>query len=227
MTKRQLKNEFDDVSDEVLGELSPDERMQLVLEAQATGKESWVDRLVETCATHQYYATDLAYVERCRLAVLFLQHAVYDLHTTLLLHEYLDLQQKAIWVRDGLRDEPPSEDELERASERAEKIHWSFADLYTLYHGYRQFATEELGLEIDTWFALHSNGAIVLDAVRELLDEDLRRDFAVEGLNRDLQGDDVEAGDPEWITLQELATQRYEAHAEIWADAIAEVPTSS
>jgi hypothetical protein len=225
MTKRRIDRELDDLSDELLVELTPNERMQLMLKARAKGKDTWIERLEETAPRYSYQATDLAYVERIELAKRYLQHAVYDLHTTLLHYKHLNTIQTSRWVIDSLREDSPTDEHLEQAGERADELKWLFGEVYTLYHAYRQFATEIFGLDIDTWFALHPDGEAVLAAVRELLEEEeFQQELAAELLNFELHGEELDPSDSEWLSLETLAEQRYEAYVALWEDAVAEIP---
>ncbi|MFA1610778.1 hypothetical protein [Halobellus rubicundus] len=49
MTKQRLESEIDELSDELLGELDPTDRVGLMLRAEAGGREAWIDRLRRTC----------------------------------------------------------------------------------------------------------------------------------------------------------------------------------
>ena len=87
MSKRRTEREIDEMSDAVLTELSPDERLRLRLIADATGNDRWRERLAETCPQWSYTMNDLAYVERGRFADRLRVQAIYERHVTLL-HRY-------------------------------------------------------------------------------------------------------------------------------------------
>lgn len=50
MSKRRIENGIDELREEVLGDLPPDERVQLPLTASGEGKDEWIDSLLETCS---------------------------------------------------------------------------------------------------------------------------------------------------------------------------------
>ena len=87
MSKRRTEREIDEMSDAVLTELSPEERLRLRLIADAEGNDRWRARLAETCPQWGYTMNDLAYVERGRFADRLRVQAIYELHVTLL-HRY-------------------------------------------------------------------------------------------------------------------------------------------
>ncbi|WP_115864079.1 hypothetical protein [Halorussus litoreus] len=232
MTKRRLENEIDEVSKEVLGDLSPDERLQLVLEAQAAGNDRWVERLVGTCPRYHYRATDRAFTERGRLALLLGRHALYDLHTTLLHYELVKQQQRFTTIVGISRDEGLSDAARDRAAERADHVNGLFADLYMQWHAYQQFAEAVLGVDLETWIGRHDEGALVLDAVEDTLDDSLAVEFAEDWLSdeSDGTGDEDDAGSAETadsgesgVAPDELAELRFEGLQAMWREGIAEI----
>jgi len=216
MSKRRIASELDDLQDEVLSDLDPDERLSLFLEAAAADKDRWVDQLRETCATQEYVATDMAYTKRGDWALRFLQHAVYELHVALLRYEFLEFRQHTQWVLDGYRDEEPSDIALEQAADRAEYLHHLFLELYSLYHSHRRFADDVLGVDLETWFTLHPEGTFVLDSVEEFLDKDRWDDLD----GRQVHGDVVTEA-----LLESLVERRYEGVVAAWEDALKEIPS--
>lgn len=228
MTRRRVDTAVEELSEEMLGDLDPDLRCQLWLEAIATGNDDWVDRLRETAPVYRYRGTDRAYVERAHAALQFLQYAIYDLHTTLLQHEYLDLLQRTQWVIDSLRDEDPAEEQLDRASERADQLSCLYLALYCQYHGYKEFASDTLGIELETWFALHRDGEHVLGAVEETLDDELRYDLSTEWLNDELvQARDAAAdgkSEPAQLTPEEVAEVYAQDTAMLWEERLSLAP---
>jgi len=230
MSKKRIEGEVDELSEELLGDLDPDERLQLWLEGAAAGNEQWLARLRETASVGTYRATDRAFVGRGKAALQFLNGTVYRLHVAALRYELLEQRQYLQWLLDIERDTDPSDAELEQAGERADQIKDVFLDLYTCYHANRQFATEVLGVPFETWCELHSEGPVVLDIVEEILDNPMRYDLAEEWLNsyHDMEGNESADGDGErdreWITLDEVAEQRYQGLVALWEKALAEIP---
>jgi hypothetical protein len=222
--KRHLDRELEELSEELLEDLKPADRMQLVLEAQAKDNDQWIERLVETAPRKTYEATDLAYKERTEWALQFLQDAVYDLHTTLLRHKLLDVKQWLMVVLDARDDEPVDGHDEGGLKERADRMTDWFMELYTQYHAYRQFASEVLGIDIDTWFESHPDGPAVLTAVRDRIDDETRQEHATEVLNTEVHGEDVDPDDADWLTLDALADQRFERKAALWQEALETIP---
>ena len=234
MSKRRLGNEIDELSDAILRDLEPEQRLQLLLRARADGNEQWIDRLVESCPRYKYTATDHAFTGRVRLAQRVAQQAVYELHTTYLHYKYTQQQQHYTWLLD---DEEPSDEELDRASERADELRELFAELYTIYHAHRRFATEILDVDPETWLAFHPEGPTVFEIVADMIDDQREIKRAESYLNEQLEADeeeevDTETADPDQsapdddhrVTLEDVAETRYKALASAWEDAIAELP---
>lgn len=224
MSKRRIERELEELEEEALSELTPEERFQLWLEAAATEKQVWLDKLRETAPTIHYRGTDLAFVERSRAALMFLNHAIYNLYTTYLQYElvvqYKRLMAHINLLRGGeLTDEPPERDE-----DVGEYLPSLFLDLYTYYYSYQRFATETLGVPFETWTALHSDGPFVLNRVEDVLDDDFLIDWAEEWLNDGVDVDDSESVDDAWVTVDDMVEVRYHAHVETWEKALERIP---
>ena len=233
MSKRRLENEIDELSDEILGDLEPDQRLQLVLSAQANGNEQRIDRLVETCPQYKYMATDRAFANRARLAQRIAHQAVYELHTTYLQYE-LTQQQHYTWILSYERDERPSGEELDRVLERSYELRMLFIELYTSYYAHRRFATEVLDINPETWLACHPEGSSIFEVVTGAIDDQRKIEFAESYLNARLEEEEVDNGtaepdqivpdDNHQVTLEDLVEIRYEVLASVWEDGIAEIP---
>jgi len=102
----------------------------------------------EMCPQWSYTMNDLAYVERGRFADRLRVQTIYELHVTLLHRYRLREETRTQLALEGLRDDPPTDAQLERAEKRGEEIQEVFTELYVLYHGYRWFAEEIL--DVDT-----------------------------------------------------------------------------
>lgn len=171
MSKRRLEREFDALDEEILPELSADERCALFVEAAADGKDAWCDRLVETCPQPHRWSTDFRFAMGTYYARSIATQATYTLETTWLHYSYLE---RIHWLEIGLdsaHDGSPSDDRLEQTVDRVETIRTLFVRLYTTYHVHRRFAEEILGLELRTWLELHPDASFVLDAVEHCLAE--------------------------------------------------------
>lgn len=215
MSKRRVERDIERLGSDVLGELSPDDRLRLFLEAVAEGNEVQLERLQDSAPLVKYRATDPAYTIRGRSAQRFLLQAIYELHTTSL--EYADIKhQQFAAVRIAfIRDEPPSKEEGAAADFRAKTRQALFATLYSDYHVYRRFATETLGVDLETWFKGHPNGPMVLERVEADLEDNCMLELAEELLEEDLglnEGEDS--------VLDGLVEIRYNSLVETWEAAI-------
>lgn len=234
MSKRRLGNEINELSDAILGDLEPDQRLQLLLSAQANGNKQRIDQLIESCPRYNSRAIDRAFTDRVWLAQRVAYRAVYDLHTMYLHYELTRQQQRYAWVLDYERDEEPSDEELDRASERDDELRELFAVLYISYHAHQRFATEVLEVDPETWLALHPEGPPVFEVVANVIDDQHEIDFAESYLNGLFEEDEVvddetaepdqTASDDDRVTLEDVAETRYEALARIWEDAITGIP---
>ena len=184
MTKRRLERDLETLSDEVLAELDPGERNQYLFIAQAQDNDYWIERLHDTCPADQA-------IETITLGLLSLQFAsetVYDLHTTALQFELLEMRN---WARiSAMGDDRPSEEDRERASDRADDTQAQFVALYLAYHGNRRFAEDELGIEFETWLASHKHGPMVIDLAEATLADSSRRRLAEEWVLEELFADE-------------------------------------
>lgn len=228
MSKRRLDNEIDELSDEILGNLDPERRLQFVLETKAEGNSQWVEQLIESCPQHNYIATDHAFTNRMRIARRIIERAVYELHTTYLQYGYLQQQQRYTWLLDYERDEEPSDEELDRAAERADTLQELFAELYTSYHAYRRFATEILDVDLETWIALHPEGTTVFEVVGERIDNEMKIKLSESYLaelpdERDEEtNSDRTTADEEPVALKDITDIRYEILVSAWKENISE-----
>lgn len=228
MSKRRLDNEIDKLSDEVLGDIDPERRLQLVLEAKAEGNNHWTEHLIESCPQHNYVATDHVFTDRMRIARRMIERAVYELHTTYLQYTYLQQQQRYTWLLDYERDEELSDEELNRVGERADTLQELFAELYTSYHAHRRFATEILDVDFETWIALHPEGTTVFEVVSERINSEGTIELVEAHLAELLDERDKETNpdrttaDQEPVALEDITDVRYEILVSAWEENISE-----
>lgn len=218
MSKRRIERSIDDLEAEVLEDLSAEERLPLFLEAAAAGNEVQLAKLRDTTPIATYRATDPAYADLGQAAILLLQRVVYDLHTTTLEFTLANQMVHSNIVRGFHRDDEPTEDELEAANEVATTVRDRFASLYSHYHASRRFATEVLGVELETWVRLHSEGPRVVERVAGDLDNPLQLRLAEEYL-RD-EGFEFDAADGERAALEGLTEWHYEVLVARWDEII-------
>ncbi|KAB7519459.1 hypothetical protein [Halosegnis rubeus] len=224
MSKRRVERDIEELEEEALSELTPEERFQLWLEAAATEKQVWLDKLRETAPTIHYRGTDLAFVERSRAALMFLNDAIYNLHTTCLQYELVAQHQRLttyinLYRGGELTDEPPEPDE--NVGEYLPRL---FFNLYTYYYSYQRFATEILGVPFETWATLHSDGPFVLDQVEDVLDNDFLIDWVEEWLNDGADVDDSDSEGDAWVTVDDFVEAEYHVHVETWQKALERIP---
>lgn len=224
MSKRRIERELEELEEEALSELTPEERFQLWLEAAATEKQVWLDKLRETAPTAHYRSTNLAFVERSRAALTLLNNAIYNLHTTYLQYE-LVVQYQRLRANINLpRGNELTDEHPERDQDVDDSLPAFFFDLYTYYHSYQRFATETFGVQFETWAALHSDGPFVLERVSEVVDDDFLIDWAEEWLNDGVDVDDSDSEDDAWVTVDDIVEVRYHAHVETWETALERIP---
>ena len=218
MSKRRVERDIEALEEEVLGDLSPAERCQLVIEGVAAGKDDWVHRLRDTAPIVACRATDPDYTERAEWAHRLLQQAIYDLHTTSLGFDLINQLRWSRIIADARADEEPTDVDLEAAEERATHLRELIVDLYSAYHANRRFATEILGVEFETWAHLHPNGVRVLERVEDQLSDDIELDLAEEHLEE--KGLEAENEDDDYPLLESVTEKRYDVMVETWEEAI-------
>lgn len=76
MTPHGLEGDLDDLSQSLLGDLSPNERIRRIMEAYAEGREGLVDRLWETTPRKTYSMPDAAVAEAWDKTLLIAYHAL-------------------------------------------------------------------------------------------------------------------------------------------------------
>lgn len=126
MTKRSVRADIDELNEDVLGDLTPDQRTELYHEAVAAGREEWVETLRKTCDWRRYRAMEMAYTDRIEASFQLLQATLYELHTTVLHYQLSRERQHRQWATDWEREEEEEEEppaaRVEAAVERADQI---------------------------------------------------------------------------------------------------------
>lgn len=215
MTKRQVERKLDERSDELLKDLSPDARLRAVLKATAEEKDNWLTRLRETCPQSEGGRMDAQYLNHVQFASLFAYQAVYDLHTTWLMFEWMDSVTMYQMFLDLLTDSDFEHAGTSVPTDPSRHLR----SLYVSYHGYERFATEELDVSLEDWVALHPNGPDVVTSVAEVLVE---RENPPEHLQADSRAvflTDIERsseGANENASLDELAELWYQELQDQW-----------
>jgi hypothetical protein len=231
MTKRNVENDIDELREDLLGELSPAERLTLTMEAVASGARDSTERLRETCPQRTYRGPDAAYIERWRLAARLRDQVVYTLHTTALRYEHLETEYRRRLSRELEEGGGSAADEeaIDLTIEQANQLDGLFAQLYATYHGAAQFAEDRLGVTLETWLEEHDDGAEVCELVELILADEMRAELAEKWLNnggeRPYDEDDGgEDDDDAWRTLDDAADDRYETYEATWVEVIEMIP---
>lgn len=231
MTKRRVENEIEGLSEEILGDLAPEHRLQLVLETKAEEKDQLEHQLMESCSQRKYKGADREFVDRFKFAQRFIECGVYELHTTYLQYEITRQRQSYTQLLSYEQEEYFTKEDLEQAAQQAKALQDQFTDLYTNYHAHQRFATEILDVDLEAWLALHYEGPIVFEVVSELIDDQHMIELAeshpteVLGENGEAVESDQTTSEVEPVTLDEMTDLRYETMVSDWEDAIAEIPS--
>ncbi|QLG27392.1 hypothetical protein HUG10_07450 [Halorarum halophilum] len=229
MSKRTVERKLETLNEAVLGELSPEARTAWWLAARAAGEEEWLAPLVDTCPVREYEATDLAFTTRVTHARLICGDAVYDLHTAMEAFDRVEAATVPASLASGDSRPEPADADLEPAMAQFAHLRRRFHLLYVYYHGYRQFAEEVLGVDIETWFALHPDGQALLERVTglfDLADELTTEDAAGESKGDAGDGDRLADERVEWradeaeITLGEAADRFCAMQVDRWTASV-------
>jgi hypothetical protein len=208
VTKRRLQHDLDELSEAILGELAPTDRVALMLQAQAADREDWIDRLRETCPRHTYETLDVRYTNRMQLALVTGLRAVYDLRVALQEFRYATVQRQcelALSVVAAEDDDPLVERLIDMiATPGPPPIVW-VASMARDYRGYKRFATDVLGVPLADWLGVHPDGPAIAETTAEVVDMH-------EGM---LGADDAEVG-ADGMDVDEAADALFESLVEEW-----------
>jgi len=172
MTKRSVANDIEELNEEVLGDLSHDERVQIFLEASAKGRESWQERLTETAPQAIYIQKETGFTSRMVLALTIGQIATVQLQGNALRYLWTSSAYKYSAALTILDEEIPSHPVVS-----VEGIHPTefLLELYLQTEAYRRFADEELGVSLETWLSVVPEGADVIETVTDILESEADR----------------------------------------------------
>lgn len=181
MTKRRVKNELDQLSDDVLSDLPPAERLKAFARVAADDTSPEAARLDETAPREDRSVRDPDYIIR-RLALdRFAQTAVYNLHRLLLQYRWAQVSQAVV--------APHVESDSEAAADfQPGLLFWALVDRR---HLYSEFAAEELDLSLEEFLARHDNGRAVLAQVDQTIGDArrLHEDAILEYATRKAEAD--------------------------------------
>ena len=168
MTKRRLESDLEELSEELLGDLTPSERLEIALTANATGNVDWVTQLSETCPRARYDQPEMAFTVRKQFAFTLAQQAVYDLRTTTLLFGWTDTKREIQQILTSYTDLDSAEFKFEPLPKGTRAT--LFRKLYVYYEGYARFADANLGVTLAEWLALHPDGPATVEMAEAMLE---------------------------------------------------------
>lgn len=205
-TTRDIENRIDELKEEGSASVSPSERLELAIKSTATGEKSEVKRIV---GNYSYSSQEPEGESKPHktIASLFSQEATYQLEKDLLKFELARLEGTYdfhLWVKygDQLGMEEPTE---ENAFFENDAQKWA-KRLYIDYHGYRRFAEDKLGVDINTFLSLSPANESVHDIDEVIKDLEERGWLGDE--TAEVEGDRVE--------LDEAAESMYKELSQSW-----------
>lgn len=224
MTKRSVESDIADASEEVLRDLSPDNRLRLLIESQADDRDEWIDKLHETTPKHDYRMKDHEVSNRVRFAYILAQHAAYDLWTAWLRYYWMLSESVFDRVAD-LFDLPKASEhfEDEQQMDYGAQIMNKVLEMYVGYRSFSRFAEDVLDVDLETWLtSMHPDGERIVPAVKEVLEmeqatiDTLRESIpeTAELLNEHMPDDHDYA-----TSLEETVDLEYESLCEEWSEA--------
>lgn len=169
MSKRRVESDIDALSSDLLTDLSPADRNAFLLEIQRDGHDRQRRRLVRSTPTKSYRMPESEYRDRVLFSARWAKTALYHLHTRLLEFELLRTENTAraletMYLHE--EDDPESVSNADDDVSPAELL----GELYVVYHSYRRFAEEVIGVDFETWLAFEPDGEWVVEAVQETLE---------------------------------------------------------
>ena len=147
--------------------------MALLLKATADDHDHWRERLVDTIPTTTYEGPDPSYRNRGFVLVLMAHQAVYDLRTKALEFHMAQTQSIEAQLSELFGDEEDGESESESVEDLTDGGPAStplVGELYLDYHAYQRFAEQIVGVDLETWLAVHPDGETVTTMIEELLE---------------------------------------------------------
>jgi len=169
MTKGNVENDVEELSEEVLGDLSHDERLELFLEASAKGKDGWRERLAETAPQATYEQMKVGLTRRVEIAYAVGQTATIHLQRSALRYLWVSSAYEYSTQVSLLDEELPPHPLVSM-----EDVHpLDFLEaVYIWSEAYRRFANDDLGVALETWLSEVPEGARILDTVDAILESE-------------------------------------------------------
>ena len=212
MTKRNLENILGETGDKVLRNLDHEKRYALLLKATKEDRDEWYDRLVETMPTVECVGPDPEHRRRAAALDSLAHTAVYDLHTLLLEYRLLETREISQQIlEDHTPDDEPEQSPWAEADIDSGEL---LLDLYIIYHGYRRFARQVVGIDLETWLVVSYNGPDVATMVKENLElhteyfEQINDDRSAD--ERSVPSEESVSDEPKEETLDQLVQAKYE-----------------
>lgn len=220
-SKRSIESELSDLSDQVLGDLEANERVRLIIKADAAGNDDRVERLVESCPTAEYRRPDHRYTNRALVAHNEAQNAMYNLRTTWLELQWVQSQLTHIGMMDlfdlyptDIVEDPPDGIDFPDAEERLARFrrreNGLLVTLFIHYHVYQRFAEDCIGVKFTEFLEFAAIDWDV-DAIKETLSMHEATIQEIDEEAIDHSGDDV--------SIEDIVDEEYGQLAQDWADA--------
>ena len=169
MTKRSVENDIEELSEEVLGDLSHDERLAVLLEAGAKGKDGWRDRLAETAPRAIYQQKEVGLTHRVQLSQTIGQIATVHHQRNTLCYLWTSTAYEYSANISMIDEEMPPHPVV--SLEAVHPLDF-LQEVYIWSEAYRRFADEDLGVSLETWLSGVPEGARVLDTVDGILESE-------------------------------------------------------
>ena len=233
MSKRRIERTVDELNEEILGDLTPDERLKLVIEAMAHEKDEWVEQLRKTIPKQDYHGKDPAILNRNRLAFILAQQACYALYTSWLSYQWLLTQHTQETLAElfdlpSVSDHAPDGWQTDFEGRSTKKL----IELYIDYHTYDRFASELFDVPLETWLtATHPDAETIVPAVEETMDME---QATIDAIDADLSGTNTEdseeppgEGTHHAESLGEIVSNETEHLHDLWDEMLGPNPNSS
>ena len=183
MTKRSIKSDIDELSEELLDDIDQRERFALLMIAAEKGNHQWSERLLEDRPAVEYRGLDPEFIRVSYMLLAMAERTVYELHVALLEYQLLEHERSSNLVEASYTGTVEETSDLSSLSAGEETPAEILAKLNVEYRARKRFAEEFLGIDLETWVTDHPSGPGVVAAVSESLAdsqeilEDVRENF--------------------------------------------------
>jgi hypothetical protein len=202
-----LQHDLQNVSDNVLSSLSPDEHLRVLIQEVAEGRDERIEWLGDAAPRREYRAVDPEYKKRIHMAFDFSLSATYTLHTWYLRWQLKLAELETLAVsRPDFRDAVVDREESVTVGERDVATR-----LYIEYRAHERFAHEHLDTSLEELLALSRSEFPDLE-LADVVDEIEERGWVRERVGSGLLGDGEDAP----LEIGEAVERRCEALIDDW-----------